>query len=60
MRFIDKEHKEFCSEKLKEMKTLGKIDVYYKSIVYTLGICEITREHFNNIFNLKRGEINIK
>lgn len=41
------------------MQALRKTDVYYKSIVYTLGICETTREHFNNIFNLKTGEINI-
>lgn len=59
MKFIDKEHKEFWNEKIIEMQALGKTDVYYKSIVYTLGICETTREHFNNIFNLKTGEINI-
>ena len=41
------------------MQLLGKTDVYYKSIVYVLGICETTRDNFNKIFNLKRGEINI-
>ena len=59
MKFIDKEHKEFWNNKLKEMNDLGKKDCYYKSLVYTLGICETTRKYFNDIFNLKTGEINI-
>ena len=59
MKFIDKEHKEFWNKKLIEMQALEKTDVYYKSIVYTLGICETTRNNFEKIFNLKLGEINI-
>lgn len=59
MKFIDKEHEEFWNEKFSEMQRLGKTDVYYKSIVYVLGICETTRENFNRIFDLKNGEINI-
>ena len=59
MKFIDSKHKEFWNEKYKEMQMLGKTDVYYKSIVYVLGICETTRDNFNKIFNLKKGEINI-
>lgn len=59
MEFIDSEHKAFFDKKLKELKEYGKIDVYYKSLVYTLGICETTREHFNSIFNIKKSEINI-
>lgn len=59
MKFYDKEHELFWYEKMKEMKSLGKTDVYYKSIVYVLGISETTRDNFNKIFDLKKGEINI-
>jgi len=59
MKFIDNKHKQFWNEKYAEMREAGKIDVYYKSIVYTLGICETTRNNFENIFDLKTGEINI-
>ena len=55
-KFIDKEHKQFYEQKLKE---IGKSDVYRKALIYTLAICETTREHFSDIFNLKDGEINI-
>ena len=41
------------------MIQLRKTDVYYKSIIYALGMCETTRKNFDDIFNLKRGEINI-
>ena len=59
MEFIDNEHREFWNKKYKEMQTMGKTDVYYRAIVYTLGICETTRDNFNKIFNLRTGEINI-
>lgn len=59
MKFINSKHKEFWNEKYNEMQILGKTDVYYKSIVYVLGISEITRDNFNKIFDLKNGEINI-
>ena len=59
MKFYDDEHKKFWRNKLQEMTTLGKTDVYYRSLVYVLGICPVTREHFNDIFNLRKGEINI-
>ncbi len=55
MKFIDKEHEEFYKEKLNE---IGQEDVYRKALVYTLGICETTREHFTDIFNIKEGLIN--
>lgn len=57
--FIDEEHKKFVLNRYLELKKYGKQDVYYKSLVYALGICETTREHFKEIFNLKKGEINI-
>ena len=59
MKFINSKHREFWNRKYAEMQKLGKTDLYNKSIVYTLGICEITREHFNDIFDLKNGTINI-
>lgn len=59
MEFIDREHQKFWNEKYKLLEQYGKTDVYYKSIVYTLGICETTRDNFNKIFNIKNGEINI-
>lgn len=55
LNFVDMEHQNFYEQKLKE---IGESDVYRKALVYTLGICETTREHFDNIFNLKEGLIN--
>ena len=57
VKFIDAEHKLFYEQKLKEIG--NTTDVYYKSIIYTLAICPVTREHFSDIFDLKKGEINI-
>ena len=59
MKFIDNEHEKFWKDKYEIMQQYKKTDVYYKSIVYTLGMCETTRDNFNKIFNLKKGEINI-
>lgn len=59
MNFIDNEHKLFWAEKYKIIEKYGKVDVYYKSLIYTLGICEVTRRHFLEIFDIKEGEINI-
>lgn len=59
MNFVDEEHKLFWSEKYKIIEKYGKVDVYYKSLIYTLGISEITRSHFSEIFDIKNGEINI-
>lgn len=55
-KFIDEEHKQFYELKLQE---IGKSDVYRKALIYILAMCETTREHFNDIFNIKDGEINI-
>lgn len=59
MEFIDKEHELFWKEKNLVLQEYGKTDVYYKSVVYTLGICETTRDNFNKIFDIEKGEINI-
>ena len=57
--FMDNDHKSFFYSKLNKLQVLGKTDVYYLSLVYTLSICETTREHFSNIFNIEKGEINL-
>lgn len=59
MKFINEEHKKFFSKKFKETEKYGKTDEYYSSMIYTLSICETTREHFNDIFDIKTGEINL-
>ena len=59
MKFSDNEHREFWNQMYKEMKVFKKQNVYYKSIIYVLGICKTTRDNFSNIFNFKDGEINI-
>lgn len=56
MKFIDDEHKQFYEQKIKEVE---KTDVYRNALIYTLGICPVTREHLDNIFKTKDGEINI-
>ena len=59
MNFLDCEHETFWNDKIAELKALGKADVYYKSLIYILGICPVTREHFREIFDIKNGEINV-
>ena len=59
MNFVDDDHKNFYESKLKVLNENGKSDVYYKSLVYTLAICNVTREHFEDIFDIIKGEINI-
>ena len=59
MKFYDEQHKQFYEQKLKELKQYGKTDCYYRAITYCLSIAETTREHFEDIFNIKKGEINI-
>lgn len=54
MKFIDKEHQMFFENKLNELSKYGKTDVYYRSLIYTLGICESTRDHFKEIFDIKK------
>ena len=56
---LDKDHKNFFYSKLDKLQSLRKTDVYYLSLVYTLSICETTREHFSSIFNIEKGEINL-
>lgn len=59
MKFYDEQHKQFYEQKLKELQQYGKTDCYYRAITYCLSISETTRTHFNEIFSIKNGEINI-
>lgn len=56
MKFVDKEHRAFYDDKMKEININ---DVYYKSLIYCLGISGVTRKHFNDIYNIEEKEINI-
>ena len=59
LKFISNEHKQFYEEKINQLTEYRKKDVYYKSLIYTLGICKTTRENFRQIFDIENGEINI-
>lgn len=59
MNFINKEHELFWKEKNLLLKEYRIIESYYKALVYTLGICKTTRNNFNKIFDIEKGEINI-
>lgn len=58
MEFIDKEHREFCEMVCYEMSKFKKLKCYDIALIYTLGVCETTRTHFNEIFDFEEG-INI-
>lgn len=58
MKFIDEEHKQFLLKKFNDLDNNKKRDVYYLSLIYTLGICKETRKHFEEIFEIGEG-INI-
>lgn len=55
MKFIDNTHKKFYK---KILNKIGKSDVYRRALIYTLAMCPVTREHFNDIFDLDEGLIN--
>lgn len=59
MEFIDDEHELFWEEKSLLLQKYEGTSSYYKALVYTLGICETTRNNFYKIFDIKKGEINI-
>jgi len=53
MIFYDEEHREFYFKQLQKCKN----DTYTRSLIYTLGICENTRSHFDVLYNQKLREI---
>ncbi len=59
MDFVDNEHELFFVNKIKQLYKLNRNDPYYISIIYSLGICETTRNSFEKIFNMRKGKINV-
>lgn len=52
--YRDDEHYAFTMEKLREVG--GRIDVYARSLFYTLGICAETRGHIKDLYDIaERG-----
>lgn len=45
MRFVDQKHKRFYDEKMESMKD----ESYHRALIYTLGMIETTRNHFDEI-----------
>lgn len=56
--FKDLKHKEFYIMNVLDVKP--ELDVYNKSLIYLLGLSEDTRNHFNNIYDVEKREINIE
>lgn len=50
--FINKDHEDFFTEKLKEVRT---IDAYHMALCYCLGINEDTRKNVNRIYDFATG-----
>lgn len=59
MYFKDKKHKDFYEDTLKQIEEIQKSDVYYRSLIYTLGISQVTRKHMHEIFDLVGQEIHV-
>ena len=60
MVFMDEEHERFYYGKLRQVKDnlgSGQVDCYHKALVYILGISRDTREHFDQIYDMKAGYI---
>lgn len=53
--FCDKEHEKFYYEMLEKARYQ---DCYHKALIYILGISRDTREHFDQIYDIKSGLIN--
>jgi len=54
MVFADREHEEFYYEMLGRARYQ---DCYHQALIYVLGISRDTREHFDQIYNIKTGGI---
>ena len=54
MVFVNEEHEEFFYEKLEQAKSQ---DCHHKALIYVLGISEDTRKYFNQIYDIKTGNI---
>ena len=56
MNFIDKEHEIFYNKKIRQANIMGR---YEQSLIYVLASNNETRQHFEEIYDIKRNEINI-
>ncbi len=56
LKFIDGTHEEFYN---KFVPSVGN-DVYFRPVVYLLGLTEDTRQNYRTIFNPEKKEINIE
>ena len=54
IKFMNKEHKDFFCRNLLKCREL---DIYHMALIYCLGIDRTVREHFENVYDLKAGEI---
>lgn len=54
--FYDAEHENFYKGNASKCKQ----DPYNKSVIYLLGLTEETRKHFAELYNIEKGEINVK
>ena len=50
--FANEAHRDFFESYAK-----GDSDVYRRALVYTLGICEDTRRHFSELYNIDKQSI---
>ncbi|MDE6433418.1 MAG: hypothetical protein K2L07_04245 [Lachnospiraceae bacterium] len=57
MVFADKEHERFYYEKLAQARSQ---DCFHQALFYVLGILRDTREHFDQIYNIKTGNLRLK
>lgn len=56
LKFVDQDHKDFYE---RFVPAVGK-DVYFKPVVYLLGLCVDTRNNYRSIFNPEAKEINVE
>jgi len=59
MLFKNDEHKEFYDKQIDTWKLYnkGRADCYAHALIYTLGICDDTRLHFESICDVKRRRV---
>lgn len=57
MKFIDSEHENFYYEKIGQAKIKDK---YISVLIYLLASNKETRMHFEEIYNVKKNEINLE
>lgn len=56
--FTSDEHKKFYNNKIMEYSQMGRTpDSYIKSLFYLLSMTEDTRRNFDNLYNVRSGEI---